>query len=67
MTLRYEHIDLNISTATCAELHDLIPETATNVELVNLRNNLRARLQRRDVDPQCPRNFPVSEEDWLAT
>lgn len=67
--MRYEHIELDISTAACAELVRLMtppdqydPEISD--ELVNLRNNLAARLQRRDADPHCPLN---EAKDWLDT
>jgi hypothetical protein len=55
--MRYEHIVMDISTATCAVLEmliekhlpDEIPGRTCN-ELVNLANELRARLQRTDID-----------------
>lgn len=64
--MRYEHIELNISTAACAELERMLDDRGmTSPELINLMNELRARLQRRDVDPHCPKNFQT-EEDWLT-
>jgi hypothetical protein len=64
---RYEHIELDISTAAC---HNLMLRLQTDAqygfqtlpsppreELMNLYNELCARLQRRDVDPHCLKNF----------
>ena len=60
--MRYEHIELDLTTATCAvlleALEGLDPIGAglsehTNNEITNLRNELRARLQRRDQDPKA--------------
>lgn len=69
--MRYEHIELDLSTAACALLLDYIqyadytaPLNSPEHEILNLRNNLRARLQRRDTDPHCPLN---ASEDWLET
>ena len=63
--MRYEHIELDISTATCDALLALLdqneaiwehyPEIAA--EFANFRNELRSRLQRRDADPHCPLNL----------
>jgi hypothetical protein len=64
LVTRYEHIELNISTATCAELLEAIGEDLRfNPEMLNLQNELRARLQRRDLDPQCSKN--TTSEGWL--
>ena len=61
--MRYEHIELDISTVSCAELLEVLGEDLRcNPELANLQNELRARLQRRDVDPHCPLN---EQKDWL--
>lgn len=66
--MRYEHIELDISTAACALLleylmyTDYIAKEGPELEVHNFKNNLRARLQRRDVDPHCPLN---ASEDWL--
>lgn len=58
--MRYEHIELDISTAACAALREALTHTPRTeisdivaAELMNLDNELRARLQRRDVDPHC--------------
>ena len=64
--MRYEHIELDLSTAACEWLYCLlrdeytpdIPE-ASRVELVNLENELRSRLQRTDQDPK------VTQGDWI--
>lgn len=73
--MRYEHIELDISTATCAELLSMVDRAdpvgegwipRVKDEIKNLQNELRARLQRRDVDPHCPKNAPAAE-DWLNT
>lgn len=67
--MRYEHIELDISTVCCDQLLralDHITETESlTASILNLRNELVARLQRRDVDPHCPKN--VTSEDWLDT
>jgi hypothetical protein len=77
--MRYEHIELDISTEACVALAYILPalvggdtgpepklsEYAKN-ELVLMQNELRARLQRRDIDPHCPKNFSETEE-WLDT
>lgn len=72
--MRYEHIELDLSTEACDALHTLLLKDkaqgtyspVAEAELLNLANNLRARLQRRDVDPHCPKN-QVSTEEWLDT
>lgn len=72
---RYEHIDLDLSTAGCDALLSMLTSdyalyvhehvaASVRAELANLENELRARLQRRDVDIQCPKNA-VMAEDWL--
>lgn len=72
--MRYEHIELDISTASCsfieaalegAEHNDALP-TLVRDEVQNFVNELRSRLQRRDADPHCPKN-QVSAEEWLDT
>ena len=66
--MRYEHIELDISTAACAAVYDALRGVPTLLqpvesELDNLRNELRARLQRRDVDARA-----VQEDDtWLTS
>jgi hypothetical protein len=74
--MRYEHIELDISTAACAVILNALEEHTpdnglakeTEIELANLKNELRARLQRRDVDVHCPKNFPVPvQTDWMDT
>lgn len=65
--IRYEHIELDISTRTCHELMLRLQTdaqygfkqypTPTREELINFYNELCARLQRQDVDPHCPKNF----------
>ena len=67
--MRYEHIELDISTKACDELHRVLAMFNEQTrplcaELQQLRNNLRARLQRRDVDPHCPLN--LTDEELLA-
>lgn len=68
--MRYEHIEWDASTKACASLLEVleaalkaVPAVLADGDLINLRNNLAARLQRRDIDPHCPRN--VTEKDWL--
>lgn len=65
--MRYEHIELDLSTRACAALLDMVQNdmrTPNEPELLNIANNLAARLQRRDIDPHCPLN---RAEDWLDT
>jgi hypothetical protein len=57
--MRYERIDVTLSTAACAWLKgalNLLDESQLKgvsfYELLNLRNELEARLQRTDQDPQ---------------
>jgi hypothetical protein len=65
--MRYEHIELDLSTAALAELRQAMapgmaaafrgtPAPAT-LELITLFNEIEARLQRTDIDVQCPKNF----------
>lgn len=61
--MRYEHIELDISTAAVSALRmalGLRPwalETPpVRAELDNFINELEARLQRRDADPHSPKN-----------
>ena len=75
--MRYEHIELDLSTAACdALLTYLLPgatrSDAVGVELHNLYNELRARLQRTDVDLhsvssaiKTPEIKPGAGLDWL--
>lgn len=72
--MRYEHIELDFSVAACAALSEHLEEchfpvvkygAVVEAELDTLRNELRARLQRTDVDVQCTKNFPT--EEWLNT
>ena len=53
--MRYEHLELDLSTATCAAIHSALENhpalhTDAGTELTNFVNELRARLQRRDQD-----------------
>jgi hypothetical protein len=63
--VRYEHLTLDISTAALADLRLLLAPTyavwqrggstgPAHRELVNLFNEIEARLQRRDQDPTAP-------------
>lgn len=63
--MRYEHLEWDLSARACSMLLDMVENdmrTPSEPELLNVANNLRARLQRRDVDPHCPLN---ASEDWL--
>lgn len=59
--MRYERLELDLSTAACDALEKiLVADTAqgtrdphVEAELLNLTNELRARLQRRDPDPRA--------------
>jgi hypothetical protein len=65
--MRYEHLTLDISTAALDELRLLLaPQAAVflkggtsgtprpvHLELMNLFNEIEARLQRRDQDPKA--------------
>lgn len=63
--MRYEHIEMDISTVACHTLMKILEPhaafyfseqpTGSAAELMNLYNELRARLQRRDVDPHAKR------------
>lgn len=66
--MRYEHIELDLSTAACSFMLEAMQryskiETQPGVEteLSNVRNELTARLQRKDQDPQAA----VPAESWL--
>lgn len=74
--MRYEHIELDISTAACSDLLNALQEYAAppwgysvnaiaNQELHGLVNELMARLQRTDVDAQCPKNLEPAQPDNL--
>ena len=63
--MRYEHLTLDLSTATCNEILRLLTRDRSDdewapsdsAELINFCNELRARLQRTDQDPNvmlCP-------------
>ena len=62
--MRYEHIELDISTAACDELLRLLTpgdqyDPSYGPEVTNFANELRARLQHTDPDPwakQAPRD-----------
>jgi hypothetical protein len=69
--MRYEHLTIDLSTAACDELVKRLTnyelpqfqfKGPVSVELANLRNELTARLQHRDQDP----NYTPPEADWLA-
>jgi len=71
--MHYEHIVLDMSTAACAALHEHLEECyfatekygpVVEAELDNLRNELRARLQRYDQDVQV--NFPLTDEELMS-
>lgn len=68
--MRYEHVELDISTRTCATIlralegHPAIG-TEAGAELHNFVNELRARLQRTDVDQHCPKNFTPPDAEWI--
>lgn len=72
--MRYEHIELDISTEACDALEQMIsadPRQSTysprcEGELHLFLNQLRARLQRRDVDPHCPLNT-ADTADWMES
>jgi hypothetical protein len=52
--MRYEHLELDLTTAACDELYAILRSPpGLSDELWNLRNELRARLQRRDQDPKA--------------
>lgn len=67
--MRYEHVELDMSTRACALLQTVIECTlgnhedepeAVRGELVNLANELRARLQHHDQDPKA-----ATQSDWM--
>lgn len=63
---RYEFFELSLTTRACALLLDMLggpDDILFDPELSNLQSELRARLQRRDLDPKCPKNLP--EGDWM--
>jgi hypothetical protein len=58
--MRYEHLSLDLSTAACDALHDILWDShpqeygdSVRAELLNLENLLLARLQRTDPDPKA--------------
>jgi|HubBroStandDraft_4_1064222.scaffolds.fasta_scaffold00046_49 hypothetical protein len=60
--MRYEHIELDLTTAACAALLTMLKRgdplgeawsDHTATEMINLRSELEARLQRRDQDPKA--------------
>jgi hypothetical protein len=66
--MRYEHIVLDLTTRACDRLLDMVEtdcRTPSDPELTNLANELRARLQRTDQDPQA--TVPNTDEGWLET
>ncbi len=69
--MRYEHLEWDVSTAACAFLLEALErysrvETMPGVEteLNNLRNELRARLQRTDPDPKATQEESLMH-DWM--
>jgi hypothetical protein len=70
VAVRYERIDVQLMTRSCAVLLELLDECvdeSIGEELVNLRNELRARLQRKDADPHAPKNQEMTCDDsWLS-
>jgi hypothetical protein len=70
--VRYEHIELDISTAACDEILQRLTRDRSNdewapkdsAEFINFCNELRSRLQRRDADPHCPLN--VTDEELMS-
>lgn len=74
--LRYEHIEWHLSTATCAALLHLLAvdsgpkipwgfheNAIVNAELWNIVNELRARVQRTDVDPHARQEQRTDNSD----
>jgi hypothetical protein len=60
--VRLERIDVHLTGAECAALLKALDgQRFESTRLQNLTNELRARLQRRDTDPQT-----TTDEDWLA-
>jgi len=74
--MRYEHLTLDLSTAALAELRQIMAPgmaaafrgtpTPVVAELMNLFNEVEARLQRHDQDPTVTRKTPT-EEAWDLT
>lgn len=71
MSVRYEQLNWQLTTKACDELMRLLtpadqydPEICD--ELVNCRNELRARLQRKDADPHASLNQELSCDSWLT-
>lgn len=69
--MRYEHIELHLSTAVCGVLKDAVeeyihacPTDLTRAEMTNLFNELRSRLQRRDQDPHAI--IPPTDQELMA-
>lgn len=65
--MRYERLELDLSTAACAELVACMYRGgwhSCGPELENLRNELEARLQRRDQDPKATQGASP-KTDWL--
>jgi hypothetical protein len=68
--MRYEHLEFDLSTAACSFMLEAMgryskveTQPGVETELSNVRNELRARLQRTDQDPNAA---VPAEEDWLA-
>jgi hypothetical protein len=71
--VRYENIELNLSTAACDVLLRMLEDklehrhktmlNGPGAELRNLENELRARLQRTDQDPHA--TIPTPTGDWI--
>jgi len=68
--MRYEHVELDLSTAACSFMLEAMERYSrvdsmpgVEIELSNVRNELRARLQRKDQDPQAT----IPTEGWLDT
>lgn len=65
---RYERIDTQLSTAAIDLLLNMIESSIYEYtpEIENFRNELRARLQRKDTDPHAPLNQELSCDSWLT-
>lgn len=68
--MRTERVSFDLSTRACSLLQTIIECTlgthedepeSVRIELVNLANELNARLQRRDQDPQAT----PPDADWM--
>lgn len=70
--MRYEKLDWELSTVSCDALLTAVESMKTqpwgyhqnavaNMELANVANELRARLQRQDTDMQAPKNFEEAD------